>query len=114
MARCYKCKKEIDYFQMMGGVFKYLIRNLKRWNLPIFDCPHCKTECQETALTYYGFIVLYVLALFGGAFLLSIDLRSAFESLGGILIFLGTFLGTSFVWWKFGSILKEPHWFWGE
>jgi hypothetical protein len=95
---------------MFSGVYRHLDRNFWRKNLPVFDCPHCGVLCQETAWTYYAFVVLCAGSVFGLMVLSRTDL---FKDLNGLWIFSGIYFLASYAWWKGVAVLKEPyHFFW--
>jgi len=110
MAKCYKCEQEIGYWQAIRGTWRrgYILKNFWRKNLLVFDCPHCGIQCQETALTYYSFVGLFVFGFLGVNILLGVDLKNLFESLNGILAFLAAMTIANYLWWKAFAILKEP------
>lgn len=114
MARCYACKTEIRYSAMFGGVFKYFKRNIIRKNLPIFPCPHCGIECQETAWSYYGYIGIFVCALFFTLMQFH-GVRAAFlDNAYSVFVCLGIFIIGNYMWWQKLAKLKEPYLFWGK
>jgi len=109
MAQCYQCRKGVSYFSFWKGCFKNLRRNFWRSRqLPISNCPHCGVECQETALTAFGFLILVVGIIFGFMKTIEffdIELENDLGVILGIVIFVFVFGN---LWWRFVSKLKEP------
>ena len=113
MALCFACHKEVGYLSMICGTWHHLKRNFIRKNLVVFDCPHCGTICQETAWSYYSFILVFMAVILLLVQLRWIDARSFSEWRYMVMIFVCYFIN-SFVWWKYVTQLKEPHIFWWE
>jgi hypothetical protein len=114
MAQCYSCGQEIPYFSMGIGIFKCFRRNFYRKTLPVFNCPHCSIECQETARTVYSFLLLFVIALIGGLWFVRSRHISISNDLAYFTVCLSVYFVLHYLWWKFVSKLKEPYIFWWE
>jgi hypothetical protein len=114
MAQCYACNQEIAYFSMGVNVLKHFRRNFGRKTLPIFICPHCGVECQETAKTVYSFLLLFVIALIGVFMFVHSQHISISNDFAYLAVCLSGYLILHYLWWKFVSKLKEPYIFWWE
>ncbi|WP_005031545.1 hypothetical protein [Holophaga foetida] len=114
MAKCHACGQEITYPPMMKGVFRYWRKNTLRRTLPIFDCPHCGTQCQESAVSAYTFIAL---CLGAGVVLFTLGkhlMDPAVHPVGWVLFLVALCALAHYLWWRWLARLKEPHEFWWE
>ncbi len=108
MAQCYKCERQIPYLAMVRGIFRHFGRNFRRRVLVVFNCPHCGTECQEAALTAYGFVALVfpvAFAMFAIADRWRVPLKN--ETLAVVILLIVLVLHGQ--WWRYLSVMKTPH-----
>ena len=112
MAHCHSCDQEISYLAAVRGTFKYWRVNFRRRMMLVFDCPHCDTPCQETALSTYGFVIAFVALLVG----ISTLVEPAPFRFGAMTLvaFAVAYVPARHLWWKVVARVKEPHVFWFE
>ncbi len=117
MAQCFACKKDISYGAMTKGIFKLSKRNLMRSPMNVFDCPHCGVTCQETAVSCYSFILLYLLfasIVYGMIIVLDRMSVVVVNKWWFVPVFLASYFVAHSAWWRRVAQTKEPFVFWRE
>jgi len=80
--------------------------------MPVFNCPHCGTECQESAVTAIPPALIIICISYAAMkainyFNINLEQGNNGPVLAvGIFVFLFVFW---YLWWKFVSKLKEAH-----
>jgi|GEM_PF-4167211 len=109
MAHCYNCGERVGVFRFWLGAFRHLGRNFWRSKqLPISNCPHCGSEIQETPLTSFGFLGIFIAVLLIAMQVIErMQLAASHEDRAyiGLIVFL--ILG-QWTWWRYVSKLKKP------
>jgi uncharacterized membrane-anchored protein len=78
----------------------------------VFDCPHCATQCQESALSTYLFVLVFVALVVGVVAIV----KPNPEHVGvlGVVVLAIAYVPLRYLWWRFVARVKEPYVFWWE
>jgi drug/metabolite transporter (DMT)-like permease len=112
MACCHSCGEEIGYGSMYAGVMRKFRRNMWRRSLPVFECPHCGADNQESALTSVAFALVAVAICLLALLLVDPHGGAGRDPLVMVLLF-ALLLTSHYAWWRLVARLKEPcRFFW--